>query len=222
MKPKIRKRIALICIDCEGNSEQINRLVSITREEKIDVTFFVVGQTAQEYSDLFYELAKDFQIESHTYSHVNLRKLSIEKQVEEILRGKEAVERVIGRTTRGFKAPMHCLNKETVKILNELGLRFDVSSLYFQYRMGKVIKIRPSWFREWCSFYDFLNLNPRSPWAVMKFLFFIKNPLVISIHPQYSGKNEEMSEAFRGFVKFLKRRKAQIININDYLGIIKQ
>ncbi len=222
MKPKTTERIVLICIDCEGDREQIDRLVSIVREEEIDVTFFIVGQTAEKYPDLFSELAKDFQIESHTYSHVNLRKLSREEQKHEILKGKIAVENVIGKPTYGFKAPMHCLNKETVYILNDLGLQFDISSLYFQYNLRKVKKINPSWFREWCSFYDFLNLNPRSPWAIMKFLFFIKNPLVISIHPQYSGKNEEMSEAFRSFVKFLKRRKTQIININDYLRIIKQ
>ncbi len=83
----------LICIDCEGSKEEIMRLVDTIREEEIRATFFVVGETAKKYPDLFIKLAQKYQIESHTYSHINLRKLSKDDQKKEIIKVKKQLNR---------------------------------------------------------------------------------------------------------------------------------
>ncbi len=111
-----RKHI-LLCCDCEGTREQLERLVGALERVGVAATFFFVGDTARDYPDLVRRVAATQQVESHTMHHENLRGLSKEDQRRAIVEGRRAVEDVIGRPTRGFRAPYHALNRRTIEIL---------------------------------------------------------------------------------------------------------
>lgn len=209
-------RKVLLSVDTEGSREQIERIVELLDKKQIMVTFFVVGITCEEYPSLFQGIASRYVVESHSYSHRNLRRMSKSEQKADILKGRTVVERIIGRKTYGFKAPRHLLNKETVEILNELDFKYDVSSLYFKYNMGKIVAFAPSWFREWTPFYE---VNPRVCWYIFKLLYKIKNILSLAVHPQYTGSSQEKLLALEDFINFVKKHNGQFVTYRELLNI---
>ena len=184
----------------------------------MSANFFFVGQTARDLPELVHEISRHHQTESHTWSHPNLRALSPEAQRREIMDGRRAVEDLIGRPTRGFRAPMHHMNRDTVRILNEEGFVFDASRLYFRYDMGGVQELDPTWFREWMPLYETLRVRPCAAFAWFRWLTMRRHLCVLPVHPQYSGKNEELAAAFRWFLADALQRGVQFWSINDWLA----
>lgn len=218
MNSSMAKQI-LLCADCEGTPDQLERIWEVILRQGIKVNFFFTGQTALENKDLLLEISRIQNVDSHTFSHANLRSLSKAGQRSEIFRGKDIVESIIGRKTIGFRAPYHAINRDTVDLLNEEGFVYDVSVLYYRYWMRNVIEIPPSWFREWMELYDRLHLNPGFGWNIIKGLLHLFEPLVIPLHPQYSGKDKHFAAAFEEFICYALSRGAQFFSIPDYLRL---
>jgi len=214
-------KILIICADCEGDHHQIECIFNAFQQQSIKVNFFFVGETAEANKSLVREIARIHNVDSHTYCHANLRKLSKQEQRNEILHGKHVVEEIIEKPTFGFRAPYHAINRDTVDILNEENFVYDASVLYYRYNMKNVIEIYPSWFREWTELYEFLRVSPRFSWNIMKILFKFFNPLVIPIHPHYSGRNDLHAAAMIEFLTFANDQKARIMTIPEYIREIK-
>lgn len=207
----------ILCCDCEGTQEQLSRIFRVIQEAEIHANFFFVGDTVRAYPELVREIAAHHQCESHTNTHPNLRTLSRARQREEIIAGKAAVEDCISRATRGFRAPMHHVNRDTVAILNEEGFIFDASRLYFRYDMGNVHEIDPTWFREWMPLYETLRLRPVTAFRWFSFLTKIKRVCVLPIHPHYAGKSAELAEGFSWFLRDCARRDVRFWFADDWL-----
>ncbi len=210
-------RNVILCCDCEGTYEQLRRVHRVFQRAQVPANFFFVGQTAEAMPDLVREIARHHQCESHTYSHPNLRRLSYTEQRHEILRGRQVVEDCIGRPTRGFRAPMHCMNRDTVRVLNEESFVFDASRLYFRYHMGKVEEINPTWFREWMPLYEWIGLRPRTAFRLFRLLTRLKRTCVLPVHPHYSGKTPELARALLWFLNDARRRGIRFWYIDEWL-----
>ncbi len=207
-------KTVLLCVDSEGSEKQVRRILDVLNNEKIRATFFVVGQDCERNPTLYKEIAKQHQVETHTYSHPNLRKLSWQEQYRNITKGKKVVEKITGKKIKGFRAPMHMINKDTVEILNKLDFKFDVSCLYFNINTGKVAKFRPAWF---CEGGGITKLVPYH-WWFMKILFNIKKDrLIIPLHPQYTCYNNKNISAFKGFVSHAKSKEGVFVTFDDIL-----
>ena len=191
----------VLCCDCEGTCDELSRLWDAISDAGVAANFFFVGDTAHQFPGLVREIARTQQVESHTMRHANLRKLNRVEQEREIVDGKTAVEAVIGRPTRGFRAPFHAYNQDTVSILNEHGFVFDASRLYYFHDMGSVAEVKPTWFREWMPLYRWLMISPSSAYGFFKLLVSTRRATVLPAHPQYSGMNAIMSFEFRHFLK---------------------
>lgn len=210
-------RNIILCCDCEGTERELTRIFNVLTECGVDANFFFVGETVKAFPQLVRDIASRFQTESHTMTHPNLRTLSRARQRSEILGGKHCVEDCIQRPTHGFRAPMHHVNRDTVRILNEEKFLFDASRLYFRYDMGNVIEIDPTWFREWMPLYETLGLKPRTAFGLFRFLSRHRNLSVLPVHPQYSGKNDALAAGFRWFLNDAKARGVRFWRIDDWI-----
>lgn len=207
----------ILCVDCEGNHDQLTRIWNIFQKQNVNANFFFVGETVLENKELVKEISLSQHIDSHTFSHANLRQLSKDKQRDEILKGKDTVEQIIGKKTYGFRAPFHAINQDTVDILNNEKFIYDLSVLYYRYNMRDVVEIYPCWFREWTELYEWLNFSPHFAWHIIRGLFYMFDPLVIPVHPHYSGKDDSFAAAMEEFIIFAKKRDARFLKIPDYL-----
>ena len=70
---------------------------------------------------------------SHTHSHIDLGKASLEDIEKEIITSKEIIEKTTGKSTHFFAYPFGGFNNigsKTVKILTKLGFKFACSSIW--------------------------------------------------------------------------------------------
>ena len=88
------------------------KIVDIHRRYEFPATFFIVGQRLEENPAEYRQILDDplFEIATHTYSHQMLKDnpfcgpaVSVEERRAEILKGKEAVERVFDRPCMGVR-----------------------------------------------------------------------------------------------------------------------
>jgi len=209
----------LLCCDCEGTHKQLEDMWQAIELVGVPANFFFVGDTVNDFPELIREIASNHQTESHTMHHYNLRKLSYYEQRHAILEGKDVVENCIQRPTRGFRAPFHSLNWDTVRILNENDFTFDASLLYYRYlKLGKVEMIRPTWFREWMPLYRTIGLSPQRAFDIFRALVKRTNVSVLPAHPQYSGLHHYIICAFRDFLQWAVDEGATFSSIDAFLN----
>ncbi|MFH0794942.1 MAG: polysaccharide deacetylase family protein [bacterium] len=213
------QREVIFCADCEGTRDQLRLLLDILDRARINVTFFFVGKTAEENPDLVRHAARTHQIETHTYSHRNLRRLTREAQREEILRAKQIVEGLIGRPTHGFRAPMHCYNRDTAEILKEEGFVFDASALYFYHDISPLRQVYPTWFREWMPLYERFHIKPRWAFNLFRLFYRMNRRVVLPIHPHYSAKTPELAHELQSFIADVQRDGGRFLTIDEALGL---
>jgi len=197
-------RPLLLCCDCEGTQDEILRLAGALEAASWRASFFFVGETVAAFPSIVRDIAAVHDVHSHTWSHPNLRKLPKERQRAEILAGRHAVEDCIEREARGFRAPMHHLNADTLAVLHEEGFTFDASILYFRYDPGALFEFHPTWFREWMPLYDSLNLAPSQTFAWFKWLSRRAKLPVLPAHPQYGGRDATLANGLRDFLKWAR------------------
>jgi len=223
LAPSIRellrtRRHVILCCDCEGTHDELARMTRAIERTGVAVNYFFVGDTALMHSALVRHIAESQQCESHTMAHSNLRRLSKAAQRRSILDGRRAVERIIGRPTRGFRAPYHFINRHTVQVLNEEGFVFDASRLYFRYlSMGGLHEVTPTWFREWMPTYGRLGIRPRTAFGLFRWLVRLRRVCVLPAHPQYSGMNRSLASAFEGFLQWAVDRGVVFWPIDKWL-----
>lgn len=109
------------------------RVLGFLREQGITGTFFIVGELAETHADLVAEVAQDgHEIALHGYRHVPLVKLDAAAFREDLLRGRDVLERATGTTVRGYRAPIFSLVPSTawaVDVLSDLGFTYSSSLL---------------------------------------------------------------------------------------------
>jgi peptidoglycan/xylan/chitin deacetylase (PgdA/CDA1 family) len=107
------------------------RLVDWARQRRIPLTWFVVGQDAQqpENAEALARVASDGdELGCHSFSHrYDLTRCSFAEMRVEVERGIEALERISGARVSGFRAPGYVVTDTLLDLLRESGLSYDSS-----------------------------------------------------------------------------------------------
>jgi peptidoglycan/xylan/chitin deacetylase (PgdA/CDA1 family) len=134
--------IAAYDVESQDCLEACRRIVPVHRDRGMPATFFITGKVLEATPEEYVRLLDDplFEVASHTYSHRILRDhpfcgpaVPAEQAREEVLRGVEAVERVLGRPCAGLRPGCGFVDglrgaPRLVRLMREAGLRY-VSSL---------------------------------------------------------------------------------------------
>ena len=84
--------------------------------------------------------------------------------------------------------------------------------------MGRVIEIRPSWFREWTEFTA--GCTCRRAWAgtFRGCSWRCWTRRALPVHPQYSGRDDWCAAALAHFIRSASRRSARFLTIPEHLS----
>lgn len=111
-----------------GPRKGLDRILNLLREEGVLATFFVPGWVADTYpSQVKAIFSEGHEVASHGYLHENLNELKEEDEKVVLQRSMLSLQRVVGRSPLGFRAPHWELSWNTLTILAELGYVYDSS-----------------------------------------------------------------------------------------------
>ena len=112
---------------CKGMEEGLPYIVQELKRYGIPATFFVLGETAQEYPDKVAELSPFHEVGCHGMYHVDLRLLPHVEKEEQIRMATQILEELTGEV-HSFRAPGHSCDNDVLAVLVEKGYTAEASA----------------------------------------------------------------------------------------------
>ena len=111
-----------------GPKVGIPRILETYRRFGIKQTFFVPGWCAERYSETVEAIVADgHEVAHHGYLHESPNKRSRDEELDWLVRGIEAIEKVTGRRPRGWRAPLYDFSEHSLDLLLGEGFEYDSS-----------------------------------------------------------------------------------------------
>lgn len=125
------KKVA-VTFNCAWEAEDIPEIISLLEKYEAKATFFILGQWAKENPSAVKMIAEaGHEIGTHSNTHPDMAKISVEKIREELLRSCEHIEKACGIKPELFRAPSGSYSGELIKTASEMGfmtIQWDVDS----------------------------------------------------------------------------------------------
>jgi polysaccharide deacetylase family protein (PEP-CTERM system associated) len=107
------------------------RLLVFLREANVRATMFVLGKFARAFPEVVREIrAEGHEVASHGYGHVAIFRQSPIEFSQDIHRGKDILEQILGERVRGYRAPDFSIVRRTLaalELLANAGFEYDSS-----------------------------------------------------------------------------------------------
>ncbi len=125
------KKVA-VTFNCAWEAEDIPEILSVLEKYEAKATFFILGQWAKENPDEVKMIAEaGHEIGTHSNTHPDMAKITMEKAREELLRSCEYIEKAGGGKPKLFRAPSGSYSGELIKTASEMGfmtIQWDIDS----------------------------------------------------------------------------------------------
>lgn len=126
-------KTAAITFDCAWGAEDIEQILSTLKQEDVKATFFIVGQWAEKYPEAVKMIAQDgHDIANHSYSHLRMGTLPIDKITSEINQCNDILEGLTKKQCDLFRAPYGDYNNDVLSEAKKQGfftIQWNVDSL---------------------------------------------------------------------------------------------
>jgi peptidoglycan/xylan/chitin deacetylase (PgdA/CDA1 family) len=123
--------------------EWCSHLASILKQQNVKATIFFPGKIAEENPEILSYFGKGIDVGSQTYSYKDLTSITdFSAQLEEVKKGKEAVDAAGNLDSRVFRAPYGAIDQNIYYLLSQSEIKADFS-YYKQYNLyedGQFIK----------------------------------------------------------------------------------
>jgi hypothetical protein len=130
-------------VNTHNAPEWCNDLSSVLLEHEVPAAVFVTGWVADQHPGCVAAFSSgNVDIGSQTYSYANLTSLDYTKALEEVRKGKSAVDAAGGIDSRLFKSPYGSTDENTYSLLSRSGITADFSydSQYNKYEDGQFVR----------------------------------------------------------------------------------
>jgi peptidoglycan/xylan/chitin deacetylase (PgdA/CDA1 family) len=113
-----------------GIRRGLPRILDLLDIHGIRATFFVPGYTAEIHAEAIREIARSgHEIGHHGYLHERPDTLGPEQERAVLEKGLEAIERVVGIRTIGYRSPSWEITPTTLELLQTFGFLYDSSGM---------------------------------------------------------------------------------------------
>ncbi len=189
-----------LTFDDGPHPEYSGEILEILRENDAKGTFFVIGENAARYPELVKtEYDAGHEIGNHTYTHPNMKKLSVEKAVAEIEKTQQTVEDITGERPRLFRSPGGIYSDELVEAAEKVGCR----AVLWSWRQDT---------KDWKC--------PPSECIVKTVLDNLQDGDIILFH-DYNAKKSPTPAALRVILPELKNRGYSFVTVSELMKLKK-
>ncbi|MBU1045212.1 MAG: polysaccharide deacetylase family protein [Candidatus Omnitrophica bacterium] len=134
-------------------SQSLQSFLDLFAKYKLKATFFIIGKDVQNPKQSKYIkmiIEQGHEIANHSMNHLSdFAALSLEQIREEIILAHNLIKSVINKDPVGFRAPMFSINQPVIRVLEDLGYKYDASlmpSAIFPLMMNtahSLLKLKP-------------------------------------------------------------------------------
>ncbi len=108
----------------DGPSPYTPQVLAILKKYNIKATFFLVGANAKKYPEYVKEIyAAGHNVDSHSYTHPMLTKISNTSLQNEVARPSEVIEKIIGVRPRCLRYPFGASNAHVREVIAANGMQ---------------------------------------------------------------------------------------------------
>lgn len=113
------KKIAFT-MNCAWNADDIDQILKILDNNKIKITFFMVGDWIDKFPDAVNKI-KDtgHEIANHSNTHPHVNNLSYEQNISEIKEANEKIKKFTGKENKIYRAPYGEYNNTVIKAVQD-------------------------------------------------------------------------------------------------------
>ena len=98
--------------------ENTDLLLDLFKKYHVIATFFVLGYIAEKFPQMIKKiLDQGHEIASHSYSHVDLRKVTPEEFEKDLVKSLDILQKITGKRILGFRAPFFSIDKNSFHLL---------------------------------------------------------------------------------------------------------
>lgn len=185
-----------------GNApEWCTNLASVLEEHDVKATVFVTGEVAEQHPKCVTDFASQgTDVGSQTYGYANLNAISdYTVALEEVRKGKEAVDKAGNIKSHAFKAPLGETNQDIYSLLSSSDITADFSytTQYNKYEGDKFVK------------YDLVSCDCRDEPEKIEQLAEQDLPIIINI-----DNNTQVSQ-IEDLIVSLKEREMNLVSASD-------
>ena len=201
----------------------------------------------RELADAGYEIMAFARPEDRDGQKVTLSMLSYQEQEALISQTQSAIEECIQRPVDGFRCTRFDQNEDTYAILDSLGFRYNLGFVAQTERCMpghedillpypapgyefRVVPMHSAYYEgEWVAFCDnpFRQLTDAATWGQMMrseldSMHSQDRPLLVEVHPYYSGVDDGAFEAFTDFLDYAQQQNTDFISVSELVELFGQ
>lgn len=129
----------LLTLDLEGLNDINNSILAILWKRNLEAIFFLEGKWIEKFPKRASQLADEFDLGNHSYSHPDFRKLDLSSQILEIKKCDDILSKIGKQKIKIFRAPLLAINKKTPLALKKMNYGYDSSiKKYFATKPSKI------------------------------------------------------------------------------------
>jgi len=109
-------------INCAWSADDIESILDTLEKENVKITFFMVGDWIEKNPDAVKKIVeKGHEIGCHSDTHPHVNNLSYEKNVEEIEKCNDKIEKITGKRTNLYRTPYGEYNNTVITAAQDKG-----------------------------------------------------------------------------------------------------
>ncbi|MBU0957646.1 MAG: polysaccharide deacetylase family protein [Nanoarchaeota archaeon] len=114
----------------EGITKGLDKFIGILNKYNIKATLFVTAEILDKYPKIFQNLKKQgYEIGLHGYKHERFDELDLKEKKELLKKSVKIYKNVLKENPKGFRAPQHSIDNETLTLLEDYNFKYDSSTI---------------------------------------------------------------------------------------------
>lgn len=119
---KTQENKVAFTMNCAWNADDIDSILKTLEKNEVKITFFMVGNWIEKFPEVVKKIHEaGHEIASHSDTHPHVNNLSYEKNIEEIEKSNDKIEKITGKRTNIYRAPYGEYNEIVIKAAQDKG-----------------------------------------------------------------------------------------------------
>lgn len=130
-----------LTINCAWNADDIDKILETLEKEQVKVTFFMVGDWIEKNEEAAKKIHEaGHELANHSYNHPHVNNLSYDKNIEQIKKCSDLIQKITGKPSTLYRGPYGEYNDTVInasKDANHITIQWSIDTLDYKALTGE-------------------------------------------------------------------------------------